>query len=57
MGGVEGRAAAGSLSGREVATPWEPALAEVMRTRAVAVHEEQVVEELLTAWPGMVRAR
>jgi hypothetical protein len=47
----------GPLSGREVATPWEPALAEVMRTRAVAVHEEQVVEELLTAWPGKSPAR
>ncbi len=47
----------GPLSGREVATPWEPALAEVMRTRAVAVHEEQVVEELLTVWPGTAPAR
>lgn len=38
------------LSGREVDTPWDPALADAMRERGVAVHEEQVLDELLTAW-------
>ncbi len=42
----------GALSGREVATPWEPGLARAMADRGVAVHEEQVVEEVLTSWEG-----
>jgi hypothetical protein len=41
------------LKGREVATPWEPQLAEAMRERGVAVYEEQVLKELLEAWPGV----
>jgi uncharacterized protein (TIGR02679 family) len=41
----------GALTGRPVPTPWEPALAEAMERRGVAVHEEQVVEDLLTRWP------
>lgn len=39
------------LEGREAATPWEPALAAAMRERGLAVYEEQVVQELLAAWP------
>ena len=42
----------GPLAGREVDTAWEPGLAAAMRERAVAVHEEQVVAELLDAWPA-----
>ena len=42
----------GALSGRPVATPWEPALAAAMESRGLAVHEEQVVERLLSAWTG-----
>lgn len=42
----------GPLSGREVTTPWEPDLAPAMARRGVAVHEEQVVAELLGAWAG-----
>ena len=41
----------GALTGRSVATPWEPRLAQVMRERGVAVHEEQVVDALLAKWP------
>lgn len=41
----------GPLGGRPAATPWEPALADAMHERGVAVHEEQVVEGLLSAWP------
>lgn len=41
----------GPLSGREVGTPWEPGLSEAMRQRGVAVHEEQLIDELLDAWP------
>ncbi|MCW2681846.1 MAG: hypothetical protein JWM62_3247, partial [Frankiales bacterium] len=33
----------GPLTGREAATPWDPTLADAMRERGVAVHEEQVV--------------
>ena len=40
------------LKGREVSTPWEPGLAAAMRERGLAVYEEQVVQELLAAWPG-----
>lgn len=40
----------GPLSGRPVATAWEPDLAPVMARRGVAVHEEQVVATLLDAW-------
>lgn len=40
-----------ALTGREVATPWDPALAAAMRSRGAAVHEEQVVEQLLSRWP------
>ena len=39
------------LTGREVDAAWDPALAPAMRTRGVAVHEEQVVAELLEQWP------
>jgi uncharacterized protein (TIGR02679 family) len=42
----------GALTGRPVPTPWEPALAEALQTRGVAVHEEQVVEVLLRTWRG-----
>ncbi len=50
-------AAAGGepLTGREVETPWEPGLAQAMRVRGVAVHEEQVLPDLLTAWSGPER--
>ena len=41
-----------ALRGREVETPWDPALAAAMRERGLAVHEEQVLEALLTGWPG-----
>jgi len=47
-----GATGGGALSGREVATPWEPGLARAMADRGVAVHEEQVVEDLLTSWEG-----
>ncbi|MDP3712297.1 MAG: TIGR02679 family protein [Mycobacteriales bacterium] len=40
----------GSLTGREVATPWDPGLAIAMHERGVAVHEEQVFEVLLAEW-------
>jgi uncharacterized protein (TIGR02679 family) len=40
----------GPLEGRSVATPWEPALAEAMAERGIAVHEEQVIESLLDSW-------
>jgi uncharacterized protein (TIGR02679 family) len=40
----------GALTGRPAATPWEPALADAMQARGVAVHEEQVVEALLDGW-------
>jgi len=40
------------LTGRAVATPWEPGLAAVMRERGVVVHEEQVLASLLEAWPA-----
>ena len=42
----------GALEGRAVPTPWEPALADAMAERAVAVHEEQVVGSLLDGWDG-----
>lgn len=42
----------GPLTGREAATAWDPALAEAMRERGDAVHEEQVVEQLLAEWDG-----
>ncbi|MBC7680258.1 MAG: DUF2399 domain-containing protein [Pseudorhodobacter sp.] len=45
----------GPLSGRDVDTAWEPALAEAMRARGVAVHEEQVVAQLLDNWPASLR--
>jgi hypothetical protein len=35
-----------------VPTPWDPALGAAMRERGVAVHEEQVVDALLTDWSG-----
>lgn len=38
------------LRGREAQTPWEPGLAVAMRERGVVVHEEQVLDELLTGW-------
>jgi uncharacterized protein (TIGR02679 family) len=41
-----------ALTGRPVATPWQPALAGAMHSRGIAVHEEQVVEVLLTSWTG-----
>lgn len=44
------------LTGREAPTPWDPALAAAMRERQVAVHEEQVLAGLLTAWPGAMSA-
>lgn len=40
------------LRGREVATPWDLGLAVAMRERGVAVHEEQVLEELVEGWPS-----
>lgn len=40
------------LRGREAQTPWDPGLADAMRERGVAVHEEQVLEELLSGWDG-----
>jgi uncharacterized protein (TIGR02679 family) len=43
----------GPLTGREVATPWDPALAAAMRERGVAVHEEQVVKVLLEDWSAV----
>jgi uncharacterized protein (TIGR02679 family) len=42
----------GPLTGREVATPWDPALAAAMRERGLAVHEEQLVDVLLSRWSG-----
>lgn len=42
----------GALTGREVATPWDPELGAAMRERGHAVHEEQVVEVLLAEWSG-----
>lgn len=42
----------GPLTGRPVPTPWDPDLAAAMEQRGVAVHEEQLVETLLTSWPG-----
>jgi len=42
----------GSLTGRPAATPWDPQLAQIMAQRGVAVHEEQVVDSLLAAWPA-----
>jgi uncharacterized protein (TIGR02679 family) len=45
----------GPLTGREAATPWDPALADAMRERGVAVHEEQVVEVLLGEWSDVCR--
>lgn len=50
------RAASGGqpLTGREVGTPWDPELAAVMKERGVAVHEEQVLDELLDTWPEVV---
>lgn len=43
----------GPLTGREVATPWDPALAAVMQERGVAVHEEQLVDVMLADRSGM----
>ncbi|MBC7560681.1 MAG: DUF2399 domain-containing protein, partial [Dermatophilaceae bacterium] len=43
----------GPLTGREVATPWDPALATAMRERGHAVHEERVVDVLLADWNGV----
>lgn len=43
----------GPLTGREVATPWDPALATAMRERGHAVHEEQMVDVLLAEWHGV----
>lgn len=40
----------GPLTGRDVATPWDPELAGAMRERGHAVHEEQVVDLLLADW-------
>jgi hypothetical protein len=37
----------GPFTGREVATPWDPAPKATMRERGIAVHEEQVVDPLL----------
>ena len=42
----------GPLEGRSVATPWEPALADAMAERGIAVHEEQVIASLLESWTG-----
>jgi uncharacterized protein (TIGR02679 family) len=42
----------GPLTGRTVATPWDPALAGSMRERGLAVHEEEVVDVLLSEWTG-----
>ena len=42
----------GPLTGRRVVTPWQPALADAMERRGLAVHEEQVLEALLTDWVG-----
>ena len=41
----------GPLTGRPVATPWSPSLADAMAGRGVAVHQEQVAEGLLARWP------
>ena len=38
------------LTGAVAPTPWDPGLADAMRERGTAVHEEQVVGSLLTAW-------
>ena len=38
------------LTGVVAPTPWDPGLADAMRERGTAVHEEQVVAGLLTAW-------
>lgn len=45
--------AGGPLTGREVATPWDPALEAAMRERGSAVHEEQLVDVLLADWSGV----
>ena len=45
-------AGGGPLTGREAATPWDPALAAAMLERGLAVHEEQVVDVLLAEWSG-----
>lgn len=42
----------GALAGRPAPTPWDPALAQAMQDRAVAVHEEQVLDVLLASWRG-----
>lgn len=42
----------GPLTGREAATPWDPAPLAAMRERGHAVHEEQVVDVLLAEWSG-----
>ena len=39
------------LQGRPVPSPWDPALAESMAERGVAVHQEQILDQLLAAWP------
>ena len=54
MTAVDYRAAPGGgpLEGRPAPTPWEPALAEAMVERGVAVHEEQVMALLLDDWDG-----
>lgn len=42
----------GSLTGREVATPWDQELGTTMRERGLAIHEEQVVDVVLSEWTG-----
>ncbi|HWS38643.1 MAG TPA: TIGR02679 family protein [Actinoplanes sp.] len=36
------------LTGRPTETPWDPALAEAMHDHAVAIHEEALIDSLLT---------
>ena len=43
------------LVGVVAPTPWDPGLAEAMRERGTAVHQEQVVGSLLTAWARELR--
>ncbi|MGF1647376.1 MAG: TIGR02679 domain-containing protein [Kineosporiaceae bacterium] len=49
---VAARASMPPLTGALPPTPWDPALAVRMAEVGVAVHEEVVLDDLLTRWPG-----
>jgi hypothetical protein len=40
------------LAGTPVATPWDPALAQIMRSAGRAIYEETVADQLLTDLSG-----